>query len=182
MDSAEKLFGSEGYASTPLGVICEDAGVTKGAMYHHFSSKQELYEAVFERACTRTMADIVRVLGDAAGEADPWARTLAALRVWLRAISDDDQARRVMTEAPSVLGWDRWRELDQERNALIVSDAIQFLVDEGVLADVSVPTVSQLVFSLLVEGAMMIAHADDRDAERARVEAALVRMVSGLRR
>src|SRR4249919_3588541 len=110
VDVAEELFTESGYAATSLDAIVAGAQVTKGALYHHFSGKQALFEAVYARVEADASATIQRSLED---HADPWERAMAGLRAFLDAVRRPAYRRIVLQEGPAVLGYERSLEHEE---------------------------------------------------------------------
>lgn len=106
LEAAETTFARAGYAEARLELIVAAAGVSKGALYHHYSGKQALFEAVVERLGTGA-AD--RVRGRCAGIADPWDRTTTGVGLLLVVAEEPSFARIVVQDAPAVLGAERYR-------------------------------------------------------------------------
>ena len=107
VDVAEALFTEQGYASTSLDAIVAGAQVTKGALYHHFSGKQALFEAVFDRVENSSAKQIQKALK---GHKDPWHKARAGLRAFLTVVEQPDYRRIVVQDGPAVLGYERFRE------------------------------------------------------------------------
>src|SRR5512143_1733395 len=121
VDIATELFTDRGYAGTSLDEIVAGARVTKGALYHHFSGKQALFESVFERVeeeATRAIRRAVR------GAGDPWEKSVAGLRSFLEVVQQDDYRRIVIQEGPAVLGYERFREQEERSTFGIVQDIV----------------------------------------------------------
>src|SRR3954463_6271863 len=110
--SARALFAERGYGATSLADVVDAAGLTKGAVYHHFSNKQDVFRAVYEGE----QRHLVRVVADAAlREADPWDGFMAGWRAFLEAAQDPAVQRITLLDAPAALGWQRMREIGSGR-------------------------------------------------------------------
>src|SRR3978361_1059325 len=103
VEVAEELFTEHGYANTSLDAIVAGARVTKGALYHHFSGKQALFEAVFERVEGDSSRTIQKALK---GKRDPWEKARAGLRAFMAVVQEPTYRRIVIQEGPSVLGYE----------------------------------------------------------------------------
>src|SRR3954451_3302010 len=112
VDVAEQLFTEQGYAATSLDAIVAAADVTKGALYHHYSGKQALFEAVFEATEEAAVQHITREIRKVK---DPWERATVGVRAFMEVCQQPRFRRIVMQEGPVALGFDRFREAD-ERN------------------------------------------------------------------
>src|SRR5690242_3694099 len=119
VDVAQELFAEHGYAATSLDAIVAGADVTKGALYHHFSGKQALFEAVFERVESEAAQTIQASLK---GHRDPWEKALAGLRAFLEVVREPTYRRIVIQEGPAVLGYARFREQEERTTFAIVVD------------------------------------------------------------
>src|SRR3954466_1844783 len=110
VDVAEGLFTENGYAATSLDSIVAGADVTKGALYHHFSGKQALFESVFERVEDDASRAIQTALK---GHRDPWEKATAGLRAFLTVVQEARYRRIVIQEGPAVLGYERFRDQEE---------------------------------------------------------------------
>ncbi len=128
VDVAEELFTEHGYAATSLDAIVAGARVTKGALYHHFSGKQALFEAVFERVETDAAETIQKALK---GQRDPWEKALAGLRAFLEVVQEPRYRRIVIQEGPAVLGYERYREQEERSTFAIVLDIVRSVLGAG---------------------------------------------------
>lgn len=180
VDAASARFAADGYAATALPAIVADAAVTKGAMYHHFASKAELFEAVLADVQASVGA---RVAAAADVEPDSWSQLVAGCRAFLTASTDASVRRIMLLDGPSVLGWARWREHDDATSARHLGEAIAALVADGTLAAVDTTVTTRLLSGAMNEAALWLAdapaarRATDLDAAMA----SLTRMLEGLR-
>ena len=128
VDVAEELFTEHGYAATSLDAIVAGAQVTKGALYHHFSGKQALFEAVFERVESDAARAIQKALK---GHKDPWDKALAGLRAFLEVVQEPRYRRIVIQEGPSVLGYERFREQEERSTFANVLEIVRSVLSAG---------------------------------------------------
>ncbi len=180
LDVAEELFTEQGYAATSLDAIVAGAQVTKGALYHHFSGKQALFAAVFERVEQNANRSVQAALGDST---DPWERALAGLRAFLGVVRSPSYRRLVIQEGPAVLGYERYREQDELSTYATVVDIVSSVLADGTwdVDDEMVQTFSRIFFGAMASAGEMVAGSEDRDAASARVERAIELILSGLR-
>jgi AcrR family transcriptional regulator len=178
IDSALQLFTRRGYSAVGTEEIVARAKVTRGALYHHFEDKRDLFRAVFERV----EGDLMDRIG-ASMEAtdDPWELMLAGMRSFLDACEEPAVKQISLTDAPSVLGWQEWREIDNRHGLGLTRVALQGAVDAGVMRPIPVEAMAHLFVAALSEAAFVIAHADHPRKTRAKVEQALIDLVEGLR-
>jgi len=178
--TAERLFTINGYAATSLETIVRSTKVTKGALYHHFGGKQELFESVFDKVETRAAKRIRKALK---AEKDPWAKATAGLRAFLETVQEPEYRRVVMQDGPAVLGYTRFREQEERSTYAIVQEIVR-AVSEGArwtLDDAMLETFTQIFFGAMSAAGEVVATADDQQAASERVEAAIGVVLSGLR-
>jgi AcrR family transcriptional regulator len=178
ISAALELFTKRGYSEVGTEEIVARAKVTRGALYHHFEDKRDLFRAVFERVEEELVAGIA-VKMDAAD--DPWKLMMAGMRAFLDACEQPAVKRVALTDAPVVLGWQEWREIDNRHGLGLTRAALQGAADAGVLRPVAVEPMAHLFVAALSEAAFVIAHAARPRKARAEVEQALVELVKGLR-
>jgi AcrR family transcriptional regulator len=174
---ARRLFAERGYANVPADEVVTAAGVTRGALYHHYGDKQGLFRAVFEeieREVTEQVATAV------ASESDLWQVMLRGLSAFLDACERPEVVRIALTDAPAVLGWQTWREIEAEYGLGLIIALLDRAVDEGLVAPQPAPVLAQIVLGALIEAALLIAAADDRESARASAERSVRALVSGL--
>lgn len=168
--AARELFATRGYADVPADEIVRAAGVTRGALYHHYGDKQGLFRAVLEELEQEVTAEIVEVFER---ETDTLTTLAVALDVFLTACMRDDVRQISLTDAPTVIGWAAWRELEAEYGLGVLIKRLEKAVEDGALLPLPVPTAAQLILSTVLEAARMIAEAEDRAAKRAEVQEVL---------
>jgi AcrR family transcriptional regulator len=163
--AARQLFAKRGYAATSLGDVVRRARVTKGAFYHHFASKEAIFLAVFEDA-ERQLVEKA-----AAGARGKHARDrfLRGCIAFLEATQDPSVQRIVLRDAPAVLGWEKWREIDWRYGLAAIERGLEQAMAEGGLARRPTHTLAHLIFGALCESAMVIARSPSPDAARAQV-------------
>jgi AcrR family transcriptional regulator len=178
MRAAGVHFADKGFAAASLDAIAADAGVTKGSLYHHFGSKTELFEAVFEEQCRVTCEHVAAVV---ARKRDPLQAAYAGLSSFLEVSQTPAVQQIMLIDAPSVLGWQRVREIEAEYGLRLVRSAIEQLVAAGEVRGHDTETLSLLLFAATSEGAQVIARADNDPAARRKVERELRQLIDGLR-
>ncbi|MFE3451728.1 TetR/AcrR family transcriptional regulator [Nonomuraea sp. NPDC059194] len=174
---SRRLFASRGYPAVGLSEIVRAAGVTKGALYHHFDSKAELFRAVLEQV-QQEVGERVAATADA--EDDPWKQLVAGCQAFLAASADPDAQQIMLVDGPAVLGWNEWRALDEAASARHLSEALAGLMAAGVIAAQPVAPLTRLLSGAMNEAALWLAStADPRDL--ADTQAALSRLLESLR-
>ncbi len=178
IDIAEELFTEHGYAAASLDTIVAGAQVTKGALYHHFSGKQALFEAVFERVETQAALDIS---GSLEGHDDPWEKALAGLGRFLAVVQQPSYRRIVILEGPAVLGYARFREQSERSTFDTVKDIVGSVLEAGEwdLDEDMVETFSRIFFGAMSSAGESVSTSDDPEAAARRVEAAISFILAG---
>lgn len=175
--TARRLFAERGYAQVPAAEIVTAAGVTRGALYHHFADKQQLFHAVFEELEADVTAEIAAAITAAP---DRSAGMVAGLGRFLDVCQRPEVAQIALTDAPAVLGWRTWREVEARHGLGVITEALQAAARDGLLVPAPVPVLAQLVLSAVIEAALLITHAADPTAARADAEQALLALLSGM--
>ncbi|QZY28393.1 TetR/AcrR family transcriptional regulator [Nocardioides coralli] len=180
IDVAEELFTEHGYAATSLDAIVAGAEVTKGALYHHFSGKQALFEAVFERVETQASAAIHDSLK---GHDDAWEKAIAGLRAFLEVVRQPAYRRIVILEGPAVLGYARFREQEERSTFANVLDIVGAVLDaaEWDFDDAMVETFTRIFFGAMSSAGEAVSTSEDPASAAARVETAIGIILAGLR-
>jgi AcrR family transcriptional regulator len=179
VDVAEGLFTEHGYANTSLDAIVAGARVTKGALYHHYSGKQALFEAVFERVETDASKTINKALK---GKRDPWEKARAGLRAFLGVVQEPRYRRIVIQEGPAVLGYERYREQEERSTFATVLDIVRSVLDAGAweLDEEMLQTFARIFFGTMSAAGEVVATADDTELAAQRVETAVGFLLSGI--
>jgi AcrR family transcriptional regulator len=175
---ARELFAERGYAGVGTEEIVARAGLTRGALYHHFQGKRDLFRAVHEQLEEELVAEIAAGL---AGVTDPDVLLEAGVRAFLDSCTDRRRVRVTLIDAPTVLGWSEWREIDERHGLGLVNAALGNAMDAGAIARQGVRPLAHLIIGALGEAALLIANTDDPAAMRRQVEPALLALVRGLR-
>jgi AcrR family transcriptional regulator len=178
VDVGRKLFAKRGYADVGTEEIVRRAGVTRGALYHHFSGKEDLFRAVAEQV----EEEMTRKSAEAAlAYEDPWEQQRAGWEAFLDACLDPAVQRIILLDAPSVLGPKAWREIASKYGLALVQFGLRSLMEAGLIEEQPVDPLAHLVIGALSEAAVVIAQAEDTEAARAEMGAALERLMVGLR-
>lgn len=176
--TARRLFAEHGYGNIGLETIAQAAGVSKGALYHHFSSKADLFRHVLARVQHEVGEQVAQA---AEAVADSWEGLLAGCRAFLAAATDPEIQRIMLVDGPAVLGWKDWRELDAESSARHLAEALTALMTEGVLAKRPVEPMVRLLSGAMNEAAVWLAHSPDPKADLAATMDTLTPMIESLR-
>ncbi|HLX05579.1 MAG TPA: TetR/AcrR family transcriptional regulator [Candidatus Binatus sp.] len=176
--TARKLFARVGYAATDIETVARRTRVTRGALYHHFKDKQDLFSAVFDLEEQKLTAIVAQVAGSQAAAFDGM---LAGCNAFLDACLDPAVQRIVLIDALAVLGWGRWREIDSKYNLSLVMGALEAAMEQGVIARGPVEPLAHLLMGAITEAAIFIAHAADQQVARREVGENVAQLLSGLR-
>jgi len=179
LDAARTLFGERGFDGTSIQAVLEASGVARGALYHHFHSKAELFDAVLEtvNAQLARKADVVA----RATAADPLESLRAGAHAWLQMALDPTVQRIVLIDPPAVVGWARWRELDERYWLGGLRASFRRLEREGRIPAGQGEPLAQMLYAALNEASLVIAYAADPERSagtaRAAVDTLLERVV-----
>ena len=175
--SARALFAERGFAGTAREEIVERAGVTRGALHHHFGTKQELFAAVFE-ALEQELAGRIAVAAMAG--TDPLDQLRRGCHEFLDAALDPAIQRIVLVDAPAVLGWAAWREVDARHGLGLVTEGLRALFATRQAATRPVEPLAHLLLAALNEAAMLVAGASEPARARADVGAIVDHLLDSL--
>lgn len=178
LEVAEKAFAEEGYAGVSIEEICRRARVTKGALYHHFDDKQDLFRAVYAQIERRSVGEVAAKL---APITDPWERCVVGLSFVLDSVLDRRRQQIMLIDGLSVLGAAEVRAIDMRQGFELLSATLREAMDAGALERQPVGPVAHLLLGAMREAALEIALAPDQEEARTEMGAALQRMIDGLR-
>ncbi|NIH85788.1 TetR family transcriptional regulator [Amycolatopsis granulosa] len=175
--AARELFAERGYQAVPADEIVRAAGVTRGALYHHYGDKQGLFRAVFEQVELEVTAEVEAAMTDAP---DLATGLLLALKAFLDACERAEVRRISLVDAPAVLGWAAWREIEAGHGLGLITTVLRQAVERGLVKPLPVEVLAQLVLSAVNEAALMITHADNPAQARSDAEQVLATWLLGL--
>ena len=175
--AARGLFSECGYHAVSVRDVAAQAGVTRGAFAHHFPDKEALFLAVFDQVERELLsAEKVRPAGE-----DPWTMFCAGVQDYLFAATRPDVQRITLIDAPAVLGWRRWRELEEGYSLGALTQVLQAAMDAGRIRRRPVEPLAHLILGSVMEAALLVAHSDDPIGRRAEVGQALEDLLRGLK-
>lgn len=178
--AARPLFASLGFAEVPLEMIVRNAGVTRGAVYHRFADKTELFAGVFEQVEGEMAARMGEAVA-AAGQSDPVEIMRLCAGLWLDACAEPEVQRIVLLEALAVLGWERWSGMGHRYNIGFVTRLLTDAVESGNIRRQPVEVTALTIMGALREATLYIARADDHPQARADAGAVMDRLLAALR-
>jgi AcrR family transcriptional regulator len=176
---ARRLFSDRGFERTSTVDIATEAGVTRGALYHHFKDKEDLFIGVFEEIEKQLME---RAQSAIAAERDLREGIRAGCSEFLDACLEPDVQRIALIDAPAVLGWDEWRKIDEKYALGLITLGIETAMAEGIIEPQPATPLAHMLLAALTEGAMLIARAQDRETTRREVGETISRIITGLER
>lgn len=177
LDAARALFGERGYGATSLDEVAQAAKVTKGALYHHFGGKQELFAAVYEQV----KREVSERAATAFLEPDPWEDLCAGCHAMLDAHLDPPVRRILLHDAQAVLDADTIRRVENRYGAVVLRGALRRAVRAGVIQPLPLKTLALMLTGAILEGCMAITDAEDPNQTREDVGKVLTTLLQGLR-
>jgi AcrR family transcriptional regulator len=178
LEAATTRFTADGFADTTVDQVAEAARVTKGAVYHHFKDKAELFEAAFVRM---EEGLVVAVAAATSGIDDPWQEFLRGVDAFLEACLEPGFRRIALEDAPAVLGWARWKAIEERYFLGLMVASLDGLAGAGLIRVPPGDLTARMLLAAISEAGLAVAGADDPDEERARVGALVGQLVGGLR-
>jgi AcrR family transcriptional regulator len=171
IEIATALFAERGYEGASIEAVLEQAGVSRGSLYHHFASKERLFEAVVEAVHAR-VGEATSAAAAASGATEPHKLIKAAELAWIRLAGDPEVRQILLIDAPTVFGWRRWREKEQDGLG-ILKEVLKGAADAGCVPAEHVDAFAHILLATGNEMALVIALADDVAAAQASAEAAV---------
>jgi AcrR family transcriptional regulator len=177
LDVARTLFGTHGYNDTSLDDIVAAAGVTKGALYHHFTGKEDLFRALFEQ--------IKREVSERVGATflgpDPWQSLLDGCQAMVDAHLDPAVRQIVLLDGRSVLGWERARQIESRYTAAVLRGALRRAMQSGVIERRPLRPLALMLNGALSEACFFVVDSDDPESAREEIQELIARLLEGLR-
>ena len=158
LTAARRLFGTQGFAATTMDEIAEAAGVAKGAVYHHFKTKEAVFAAVFDQTSHELVAEVDRV---ARAETDALAAMAAGTQAYFAACGKGVMEQIILRDGPAVLGWERWRAIDSEHFGGKIPRGLKAAMDSGLIARQPIEPLARLLLGAVTEAAVACAASSD---------------------
>jgi AcrR family transcriptional regulator len=158
LKAGRRLFGEQGFAATTMDDIAEAARVAKGAVYHHFATKEAVFEAVFDQVSHDLVLEIDRA---ARTERDVLAAMVAGTQHYFAACAKGATCQIILRDGPAVLGWERWREIDARHFGGKIPRALAAAMDAGLIARQPVEPLARLLLGAVTEAAVACAGRSD---------------------
>ncbi|MGO4537612.1 TetR family transcriptional regulator [Paenibacillus sp. 2TAB19] len=156
---ARRHFTEYGYADAALELIVQEANLTRGAVYHHFRSKKELFRSVLE-SVQREVAQ--RVERDASTSEDVWEQLYLGCRAFVMAAVEENRKRIMLIDGPAILGWNVWREMDEQHAMSLLRGQLRLMKEQGYLNRASIDAMTHLLSGALNEASLWLAHTETR--------------------
>jgi AcrR family transcriptional regulator len=179
IEAARPLFAAQGFAEVALETIVRAAGVTRGALYHHFADKTELFAAVFEQVESEVAARMGEAIA-ASNQTDPVEVMRLGADFWLDVCSDPEVQRIVLVDAPAVLGWTRWTEIGDRYNTGMVRALLTNAVETGRIPPQPIEATVLTILGAMREATLYVARAEDHDQARKDAGAVMNRLIRAL--
>ncbi len=179
LTAARALFAQAGFHDTGTNDVVAKATATRGALYHHFSDKVELFEAVFRQVA----GEFYKSANEAAApfSGDPWKQIIFSIEAYLKLVAENAEFQRiVLIDGPVVLGWQRWRSIQTEYLLQGFVKTLEMLIERGVIATQPTEPLASLIMAALDDASLSIAHSTDPHQAQKQLTAALLSLVEGL--
>ncbi len=177
--TARSLFGTKGFHATSIGEIVATTCVTRGALYHHFETKEDLFEAVYRQVEAQLTADAEA--GTDAMRGQTQKRVMASLQIYLQLlVTRRDMQQILLIDGPAVLGWERWRAIRAEYEYAGWERTLSLLTQQGKTAPTAIAPIAQIILAAINEAVLAIAHADNPDIMLADMTKILTLLIGSL--
>lgn len=164
---ARTHFTEHGYANAALEAMVEEAGLTRGAVYHHFRSKKQLFRMVLEDV-QREVAD--RVEREASASEDPWQQLYLGCRAFIMAAVENRNRRIMLIDGPAILGWETWREMDRQHSMRLLREQLNIMQEQGQIRRLPLDALTYFISGALNELTLWLAN---ESAHRDKLEEAM---------
>jgi len=179
ISTARRLFAEKGFAATSTEEILSTAAVSRGALYHHFPSKTDLFQATFEQVEDELTAQVLQAATKDA-ETDPMRILQVGFDAFLDQCLNPEVQRIVMLDGPTVLGWDLWHELDERYAFGTLKTVLTVAADIGRIEESAVDPLSHLLLGAIMQAGMVVARSDDPLAAKSAMTDTFAGIVSAL--
>ncbi|WP_433663025.1 TetR/AcrR family transcriptional regulator [Nocardia sp. CA-128927] len=177
--AGRRLFTERGFAATSAEELVTEAGVTRGALQHHYGDKRGLFLEVLEQIEVESTVEIETAIA-AVDPDDLMAGMAVGLSVFLEICQRPAMLRIALTDAPAVMGWQAWREFERRHGLGMITALLERAQAAGLIAEGPIQMLAQLLLSSITESALIVAHAADPDSARAEAQQAVLLLISGI--
>lgn len=175
--AARERFGNLGFAGTSMDAVAKDANVAKGAVYHHFANKEDLFTQVFEQVSGQLALTVASCIPQ---EADRISALKTATRTYFQLCAEPAITRITLQDAPSVLGFERWRQIDAAHFGGLVSAGLSLAMEEDLMTRQPVGPLSNIVLAAIQAAALDCAARADFAAAAQEYQASFDAIIDGL--
>ncbi|MFC9996069.1 TetR/AcrR family transcriptional regulator [Nocardia sp. NPDC127526] len=177
--AGRRLFTERGFASTSAQDLVAAAGVTRGALHHHYGDKRGLFLAVLEEIELESTAEVEQAIA-AVDPEDVLGGMAAGIALFMEICTRPDMLRIVLADAVSVLGWEAWREFELRHGLGLITAQLERARDAGLINDAPIAMLAQLLLSAVSEAALIVAHAADPEAAKQQALQSLLLLLAGI--
>ncbi|MED1783372.1 TetR/AcrR family transcriptional regulator [Brevibacillus fortis] len=178
IEVAREMFSKQGYADAAMEDIVKQAGVTRGALYHHFGSKEGLFQAVLA-SVQQEIGD--RVEAEAAKSEDPWQQLILGCLAFVSSAVEHHNKRILLIDGPSVIGWETWRRMDEENSMRHLREQLLTMQEQGYLRPVSIDALTHLLSGAMNEAVLWISETPDHEKSLKEISTAITLLLEGFR-
>jgi AcrR family transcriptional regulator len=175
--TARRLFAEKGFAGTSTEEILSEASVSRGALYHHFPSKTDLFQATFEAVEDDLTTDVMTAAG---ATSDPKRMLERGFEAFLDQCRNPEVQRIVMIDGATVLGWDTWHALDERYGFGAIKAVLELAAEQGTIPSASVEPMAHLLLGAVMQAGMVVARADDPAGAKRAMTKTFARIVAAL--
>ncbi|TQR38028.1 TetR/AcrR family transcriptional regulator [Brevibacillus brevis] len=178
IEVAREMFSKKGYADAAMEDIVKQAGVTRGALYHNFGSKEGLFEAVLA-SVQQEIGE--RVEAEAARSEEPWQQLILGCLAFVSSAVEQRNKRILLIDGPAVIGWEKWRRMDEENSMRHLREQLQTIKEQGYLRPVSIDALTHLLSGAMNEAVLWISETPDQEKSLEEISAAMTLLLEGYR-
>ncbi|NRS47484.1 TetR/AcrR family transcriptional regulator [Brevibacillus sp. HB2.2] len=178
IEVAREMFSKKGYADAAMEDIVKQAGVTRGALYHNFGSKEGLFEAVLA-SVQQEIGE--RVEAEAAKSEEPWQQLILGCLAFVSSAVEQRNKRILLIDGPAVIGWEKWRRMDEENSMRHLREQLQTIQEQGYLRPVSIDALTHLLSGAMNEAVLWISETPDHEKSLEEISAAMTLLLEGYR-
>ncbi|OUQ86201.1 TetR family transcriptional regulator [Brevibacillus brevis] len=178
IEVAREMFSKKGYADAAMEDIVKQAGVTRGALYHNFGSKEGLFEAVLA-SVQQEIGE--RVEAEAAKSEEPWQQLILGCLAFVSSAVEQRNKRILLIDGPAVIGWEKWRRMDEENSMRHLREQLQTIQEQGYLRPVSIDALTHLLSGAMNEAVLWISETPDQEKSLEEISAAMTLLLEGYR-
>lgn len=180
LDAAKTLFVSKGFDATSVDEIARVAQASKGAVYHHFRDKQAIFTELFRASQEAVTTKVIEAMPTSPDE-QPWEKVKTAIRLFLHGYVADDDARALLRQVVTVLGWDRVRELNEQQTLPFLRATLESFVANGYARPVPIEATVEIFFSMFYSAVLYITDAADPATASSEAETVILCALEGLK-